>query len=102
MIYDLLFIDLFVVARKVAELVAEFRSFSSSLSLDLTCKCLEFVNVFGSNIFFNRKQFHIESFLVCLLKESNQELWGFQHWGLKNRVQETLVVQDSFRRLVLH
>jgi hypothetical protein len=63
----LLFINLLVVTGKVSELVTEFRSFSPSFRLDFTCKCLEFVNVFWSNVFLNCKQLEIESFLVGFL-----------------------------------
>jgi hypothetical protein len=39
--------------------------------------------------------------LVGFLEEGNEELWGLKHWRLKNRVQETLVVQNSFCGLKL-
>jgi len=65
--YYLLSIDLFVIFRKITELITEFGSFSPCFGLDLTCECFEFVDVFWANIFFNCEQLKIESLLVGFL-----------------------------------
>jgi hypothetical protein len=89
---DLHSIDALVGLGKRPKCIAELDRLLPLVNFDFTCEGLEFVDVFGAVLLFNRQQSQVECLLVLLLEESHEELAGLEYGRLHDQVQEALVV----------